>query len=247
MMTRGMEGQVAVVTGGARGIGRGIAHRLAQEGCRIVLWDLNLSAFDAGAAGFTPTAMCRVDVADYASVEAGLAATMKAVERIDILINDAGINGMVKPVPEYPLDEWNRVLAVNLNGVFHCCRAVVPLMRSRGYGRIVNIASIAGKEGMPGIAAYSASKAGVIGFTKALAKELTDSGVLVNALAPVIAETDLLKEMTPEHIASAKSKIPMGRFLKVPEIAALVAWMASPECTFTTGFTFDISGGRATY
>ena len=246
-MVRILENQVAIVTGGARGIGRGIAQRLAKEGCRIVLWDCNLSAFDAGAAGFSPVFSYNVDVADPVAVEAAFVATLQAVERVDILINDAGINGMVKPVPEYPLDEWNRVLAVNLNGVFHCCRIVVPHMCARGYGRIVNIASIAGKEGMPGIAAYSASKAGVIGFTKALAKELVHSGVLVNAIAPVITETDLFKEMTPEHIAYSKSKIPMGRFLQIPEIAALVAWMAGPECTFTTGFTFDISGGRATY
>jgi NAD(P)-dependent dehydrogenase (short-subunit alcohol dehydrogenase family) len=246
-MKRLLEGQVAIVTGGARGIGRGIAQRLSQDGCRIVLWDCNLSVFDAASSGFSPVFTYSVDVADPAAVEAAFAATLQAVERIDILINDAGINGPVMPVPEYPLDAWNRVLAVNLNGVFHCCRAVVPHMCTHGYGRIVNIASIAGKEGMPGIAAYSASKAGVIGFTKALAKELVHSGVLVNCIAPVITETELLKEMTPEHIASSKSKIPMGRFLQISEIAALVAWMAGPECTFTTGFTFDISGGRATY
>ena len=151
------------------------------------------------------------------------------------------------PVWDYPLEAWHRVLAVDLTGVFLCCRAVVPAMRRAGYGRIVNVSSIVGKEGAPGIAAYAAAKAGVIGFTKSLARELVGSGVLANTVAPVITETDLLKEMTPEHIASAKAKIPMGRFASVEEIAATVAWMAGPECSFTTGFTFDVSGGRATY
>ncbi len=242
---RGLAGQVAVVTGGARGIGLGLAQRLAAEGCKVVVWDVNTQALDG--AGFSPAFAAQVDVASRASVEAAVAATVQAVGPIDILVNNAGVNGPVLPVWDYPDDAWDKVLAIDLTGVFYCCRAVVGQMRERGGGRIVNVASIAGKEGMPGIAAYSAAKAGVIGFTKAFAKELAGSGVTVNAIAPVITETDLFKEMTAEHIASAKAKIPMGRFLQIPEIAAMVAFVASPECSFTTGFTFDLSGGRATY
>ncbi len=246
-MKNDLQGQAAVVTGGARGIGRGIAARLAQDGCQVVVWDRDPAAFDAVEAGFEPVAIEAVDVADASSVERAFAATMERTRRLDILVNNAGVNGPVAPVWEYPLDAWDRVLAVDLTGVFYCCRVVVPQMRAAGYGRIVNVSSITGKEGSPGIAAYASAKAGVIGFTKSLARELVGSGVLVNCIAPVITETDLFKEMTAEHIASAKGKIPMGRFLHVEEIAAMVAWIASPECSFTTGFTFDLSGGRGTY
>jgi len=246
-MTAGLPGQGAIVTGGARGIGLGIAQRLAREGCRVALWDRAFDAFDAAAAGFTPALTHTVDVSNYADVERATAATEKALGTIDILINNAGINGPVAPVWKYPLDAWDRVLAVDLTAVFYCCRAVIPHMRARSYGRIVNVASIAGKEGNQGIAAYASAKAGVIGFTKSLARELVDSGILVNAIAPALTETDLFREMTPEHIALARSRIPMGRTLKIPEAAAMVAWIASPECSFTTGFTFDLTGGRATY
>ncbi len=242
-----LEGQSAIVTGAARGIGLGIARRLAGEGCRVALWDVDFAAFDAQAAGFAPAQLQTVNVADVAAVERAFAATEAALGKVDILINNAGINGPVAPSWEYPLDAWDKVLAVDLTGVFYCCRAAVPGMRARGYGRIVNVASIAGKEGAPGIAAYAAAKAGVIGYTKSLARELVGSGVLVNAIAPVITETDLFKEMTAEHIANARNKIPMNRFLRIPEIAAMVAWIAGPECSFTTGFVFDLSGGRATY
>ena len=238
-------GQVAVITGGARGIGLGIARRLAAEGCQAVIWDQHPQALQD--TDFSPALTLQTDVSSRASVQAAVAATTKALGRIDILVNNAGINGPVMPVWEYPDEAWARVLAVDLTGVFYCCSAVLPFMRERGYGRVINVASIAGKEGMPGISAYSAAKAGVIGFTKSIARELSGSGILVNAIAPVITETDLFKEMTAEHIASSKSRIPMGRFLLIPEIAAMVAFIAGPECSFTTGFTFDLSGGRATY
>ena len=242
-----LDGQTAIVTGSVRGIGLGIARRLAADGCRIVVWDRDAAVFDPGSAGFTPALTLPVDIADRTSVERAFATTIEATTRIEILVNNAGINGPVHPTWEYPPDAWDAVIAVDLTGVFNCCRVAVPAMRATGYGRIVNVASIAGKEGGPGIVAYAAAKGGVIAFTKSLAKELTPSNVLVNAIAPVITETDLFEEMTAEHIAAMKAKIPMGRFLRIEEIAAMVAWIASPECTFTTGSTFDLSGGRATY
>ncbi|APW40063.1 3-oxoacyl-ACP reductase [Rhodoferax koreense] len=244
---REMKGQVAIVTGAVRGIGLAIARRLAREGCRVVVWDRDIAPFDAETAGFRPASLHTVDVADYASVEAALAATIAAEGRVDIMVNNAGINGPVTPLAAYPLDAWARVIAVNLTGVFNCCRAVVPHLSAAGYGRIVNVASAAGKEGIPNIAPYAAAKHGVLGLTKSLARELAETGVLVNCVAPVMAETDLLKEMTEEHIRLTKAKIPMGRLVQTDEIAAMVAWIASPECSFTTGFTFDISGGRANY
>jgi NAD(P)-dependent dehydrogenase (short-subunit alcohol dehydrogenase family) len=236
-----LTGRTAIVTGASRGIGAAIARRLAADGARIVVWDREPLPGPSGSHVET------VDVSDLASVEAAFARTVAAVGRLDILVNNAGVNGPTVPVVDYPEEAWHRVLAVDLTGVFFCCRTVAPHLTANGFGRIVNIASIAGKEGNPNGAAYTAAKHGVVGFTKAFALELAATGVTVNAIAPAITETDLFKEMTPEYIAGRKARIPMGRFCTVDEIAAMVAFVAGPDCSFTTGFTFDISGGRATY
>jgi 2-dehydro-3-deoxy-L-rhamnonate dehydrogenase (NAD+) len=241
----GLEGQVAIVTGAARGIGLAIARRLSTEGCRIVVWDVDLGPL-AGS-GFSPDAAEVVDVTDYTRVARGFAAAVARFGKVDILVNNAGVNGPVAAAEHYPLDDFARVLAVDLTGVFHCCRAAIAHMKANGYGRIVNIASLAGKEGMPNISAYSAAKAGVIGYSKAIARELATSGVAVNCVAPAITETELFQEMTREHIEAALARIPMGRFCAPEDIAAIVAFAASPACSFTTGFVFDATGGRATY
>jgi len=244
MANRSLEEKIAVVTGAARGIGLGIATRLAVAGAKVVVWDLDPSALPSSV---KPTLIRRVDVTDLTDVEQAAREAIAALGRIDILVNNAGVNGPTVPVWEYPPRDWARVLAVDLTGVFHTCRTIAPHMRDNGWGRIVNISSIAGKEGNPMNSAYSAAKHGVIGFTKSLATELAASGVTVNAVTPVITETELFKEMTPEYIAGRKARIPMGRFCTIEEIADMVAWVASPECSFTTGASFDISGGRATY
>ena len=236
--------KVAIVTGGARGIGQGIARKLQACGAKVVIWDLNTEVWNAD---FTPIHRQKVDVSSLASVENAFAETLRVVGHVDILVNNAGINGPITPCWEYPDDAWQRVIAVDLNSVFYCCRVTIPHMRERGGGRIVNIASIAGKEGVQYISAYSAAKAGVIAFSKAAAKELAGDNVLINCIAPAMVETDLFAEMTPEHIKASKAKIPMGRLLQIEEVGAMVAFIVGPECTFTTGFTFDLTGGRATY
>lgn len=227
------KGRTAIVTGGAAGIGAAIVKRLEASGAKLRVWDLG---------GTEP-----VDVADPASVERAAAKAAADLGRIDVLVNNAGIAGMNAPTVDYPVEEWERVLRVNLTSQFLCCRAVAPHMVRAKYGRIVNIASVAGKEGNPNAVAYSASKAGVISLTKSLGKELAQAGVLVNCVTPAAAKTAIFDQMTEQHINYMLSKIPMNRFVNVDEIAALVCWLASEDCSFSTGGVFDISGGRATY
>jgi 3-oxoacyl-[acyl-carrier protein] reductase len=242
-MAERFSGQVAVVTGGASGIGAGIAERLAAEGAQLSLWDSNAEALASSGAPHT----VQLDVTDPEAVQRAAQATADTLGKIDILVTSAGITGPNHPTWDYPIAAWNRVIDVNLKGVFHCCHAVVPFMQRNGYGRIVNIASIAGKEGNPNASAYSASKAGVIGLTKALGKELAATAIRVNCVTPAAVATPLFSQMTPQQIDWMLSKIPMGRFGEIDEIASLVLWLASAECSFSTGAVFDISGGRATY
>jgi 3-oxoacyl-[acyl-carrier protein] reductase len=239
--------QVAVVTGGAGGLGRAIAARLARAGVASALWDIDLAKARAAADAMPGARAYAVDVTDYGSVERATAAVVRDFGRIDILINSAGANGPIAPLVDYPLDGWRWTMALNLDGVFHCCRAVVPVMQKAGYGRIVNLSSIAGKEGNPNASCYAASKAGVIGLTKSLGKELALTGIRVNAVAPAAIDTEMLAQVTPEFRAMVIAKIPMGRLGRADEVADIVNWLASAECSFCTGAVFDVSGGRATY
>lgn len=243
-----LSSRCAVVTGGAQGFGRAITERLVASGAHVAIWDHDevLAEKCATEIGRAATAF-RVDVADPEAVERTRDATLSALGRIDILVNNAGIAGVNKTVWETDLEEWRRVLRVNLDGPFICCKAIVPGMRTQGYGRIVNIASIAGKEGNPNAAHYSASKAGLIALTKSLGKELADQNIMVNAVTPAAARTAIFEQLTKAHIDFMLSKIPKGRFVLVEEVAAMVAWLVSDDCAFSTGAVFDISGGRATY
>ena len=239
------EGKSAVITGGAAGIGLAIARRIAMEGGDVMIWDRDADAIDAvrreGISG-QPT-----DIADSASVSAAMRTTLSTFHKVDILVCSAGVTGPNLPTWEYPDDAWREVHDVNVHGLFYCNKAVVPQMIENGYGRIVNIASIAGKEGNPKAPAYSSSKSAVIGLTKSLGKELADTAITVNCITPAAVRTAIFDQMTQGHIDYMLSKIPKGRFGTVEEVAALACWLASEECSFTTGGVFDISGGRATY
>ena len=245
-----LRGRVAVITGGAQGIGYATAERMLASGASVVLWDIDAARLDQAVAALAsrgPVSADRVELTEEDSVVAAAAATLARHGRIDILVNNAGITGGNAPTWELDPAVWRRVVEVNLIAPFLACRAVVPQMIAQGYGRIVNIASVAGKEGNPNASHYSASKAGLIGLTKSLGKELATKGVLVNAVAPAAARTAIFDQMAPEHIAFMLGKIPMGRLVTVEEVAAMVCWLASEESSFSTGAVFDLSGGRATY
>ena len=250
MNTYDMSGRRAVITGGARGMGFAIAKRVLEEGGRVALWDISAETLKIAqealsAHGEVITNV--VNVADYATVEAAAAEVETQFGGIDILVNSAGIAGVNAPVTAFPLEVWQQVLDVNLSGIFHTCRAIVPIMQKGGYGRIANIASMAGKDGNPNASAYSVSKGGVITLTKSLGKELAQSNIRVNVICPAVIETEMLADVTQEQIGYMLSKIPMGRMGSVDEIAGMVAFMCSAECSYTTGAVFDLSGGRATY
>jgi 3-oxoacyl-[acyl-carrier protein] reductase len=240
-------GRRAIITGGASGIGLSVALRLRSEGARITLWDISNAALSAAAASMPGIHLFQVDVTDPHQVDRAMDDSIQGLGGLDILIASAGITGPNCPLTEYPTEAWRRVIEVNLNGLFYCNRAAVPRMIENGYGRIVNISSVAGKEGNPNASAYSASKAAVIGLTKSLAKELAKSPVRVNCVTPAAVRTAIFAEMTQEHIDFMLSKIPLGRFGSPEEICALICWLASEECSYSTGAVFDISGGRATY
>lgn len=254
MQTNAIEltGRVAIVTGGAQGIGLTVGHRLLASGAKLVVWDINEAQLakasgELGASGRGAVHTEKVDIADYGSVVAALEGTLRALGRIDILINNAAIVGPNATLANYPLDDWHQVIDVDVNGTFHCCRAVIPVMMGQNYGRIVNVASIAGKEGNPNAAAYSAAKAAVIAMTKSLGKEVAGHDIAVNCVTPAVARTPGAMEQSPEHISYMLGKIPRGRFLELDEAAAMIAWLVSEENSFTTGAVFDLSGGRATY
>ena len=244
-----LRGRRAVVTGGARGIGRAIAERFLVSGAQVSLWDVDADALHSAARELTSGAVhtAAVDVSNVGDVDRATAATVKGLGGIDILVANAGIAGPNFPTWEYPPDEWTRVIAIDLLSVYYCCRAVVPVMLAQRYGRIVTIASVAGKEGNANASAYSAAKAGVIALTKSLGKELAGENVAVNCITPAAARTRIFEQMSQTHVEWMRSKIPRGRFLEVAEVASLAAWLASEENSFSTGAVFDISGGRSTY
>lgn len=240
-------GRAAIITGGASGLGKEVARRIIAEGGTAALWDVDADKLAEAQAETGATHVVALDVTDADAVAAAAASSAEALGRVDILVCSAAITGATGPVHEYPLDSWRRVIDINVNGLFYCCRAVVPLMLDHGYGRIVNVASVAGKEGNPNASAYSASKAAVIGLTKSLGKELAGKGVIANALTPATFESPILAQLPQSQVDYMRGKIPMGRLGEVHESAAMVCFMASEECSFTTASTFDTSGGRTTF
>ncbi|MEL7465741.1 MAG: SDR family NAD(P)-dependent oxidoreductase [Pseudomonadota bacterium] len=241
-----LSGKRAVVTGGAQGIGRAVAERFIASGATVTIWDMDRSLGEQMCAE-TGASMVNPDLTDWAAVQSAAARTQAEMGGIDILVNNAGIAGPTVPTAEYDVNDWLKVIDVDLNAVFYCCKAITPIMADAGYGRVVNVASIAGKEGNPNASAYSAAKAGVIALTKSLGKELAKNDVAVNCITPAAAKTAIFDQISQQHIDYMLSKIPRERFVKVEEIASMVSWLASAENSFTTGGVFDISGGRATY
>ena len=240
-----IKGRHAVVTGGAAGLGFAIAQRMLASGATVTLWDRDTAALaDAAKALGAGVQSVQVDVTQHDSV---VQAVQQTAPKVDVLVNSAGITGPNTALVNYPVDAWQQVMQVNINGIFHCCREIVPLMQKADYGRIVNIASVAGKDGNPNASAYSTSKAAVIGLTKSLGKELAGTGIRVNCVTPAAVKTAIFDQMTPEHIQFMLSKIPMGRFGLPEEVAAMVAWLCTEDCSFSTGAVFDLSGGRSTY
>ena len=249
MINFNLENRVAIVTGGAQGFGYAITERFIKSGAKVIIWDIDENEAKKALEKISSKKLDYqiVDVSNFEIVEKKLLETEKKFGKIDIFINNAGMAGMNTTVAKYPIDEWNKVINLNLNSVFYCCKAVVPFMEKNNYGRIVNIASIAGKEGNPNASAYSTSKAGVIGLTKSLGKELALKNIAVNCVTPAAAKTRIFDQMTEEHINYMLSKIPRNRFAKVDELASLVTWLSSEENSFSTAGVFDLSGGRATY
>ena len=249
MINFNLSNRVAIVTGGAQGFGLAISERFIQSGAKVIIWDIDKEAAETAIKKINSKNCIYqiVDVTNFEEIKKNLNDIENNHNKIDIFINNAGIAGMNTTVAEYPLEEWNKVIDLNLNAVFYCCKAVVPFMIKNNYGRIVNIASIAGKEGNPNASAYSSSKAGVIGLTKSLGKELALKNIAVNCVTPAAAKTRIFDQMTQEHIDYMLSKIPRNRFAKVNELASLVTWLASEENSFSTAAVFDLSGGRATY
>jgi 2-dehydro-3-deoxy-L-rhamnonate dehydrogenase (NAD+) len=240
-------GRAAIITGGASGLGKAVARRIVEEGGTVALWDVNPSALQLARDEVRAAHIAAIDVSDHAQVVRAARESNEALGRIDILVASAGITGATVPVQDFPLDSWHKTFAINVDGVFYACREVIPYMLRNAYGRIVNVASVAGKEGNPNASAYSASKAAVIGLTKSLGKELALRGIAANAISPATFESPILEQLPASQVEYMRSKIPMGRLGRVEESAAMICFMASEECSFTTGATFDTSGGRTTF